>query len=146
MDQFQALQERMHAGDHPGAAAAAAQLLNTPLSPVQRALVLQLQGDLQQSQAESEAAERCWRESLQLRFAPELALRLVEREPHNGLALMQQLIATGHRSALLRTLNAVLQSYPLDQQRQELLAALERQPGLSDLAAPLQRMWPQEPG
>ena len=135
----------MRAGDHPGAAASAAQLLNTPLSPVQRALVLQLQGDLHQNQGDGVAAERCWRESLQLRFAPELALRLVERDPHSGLVLMQQLIAVGQRSALLRSLGAVLQSYPLDQQRQELLAALKQQPGLSELAAPLRRLWPQEP-
>ncbi len=130
----------MRAGDHHGATEAAAQLLATPLSPMQQALVLQLQGELQQSQGDSEAAERCWRESLQLRFAPELALRLVERDPHRGLALMQQLISTGHRSALLRSLGTVLQTYPLDQQRQELLALLERQPNLSALAPQLRRL------
>jgi hypothetical protein len=145
VDQFQALQELMRAGEHRDAAEAAAQLLNARLSPVQRSLVLQLQGELHQSHGDGEAAQRCWRESLQLRFTPELALRLVDRDPHNGRELMRQLITTGHRSALLRSLGAVLQSYPLDQQRQELLAALERQPGLSDLAPQLRRLWPLEP-
>ncbi len=130
----------MRSGDHRGAAEASAQLLNTPLSPGQRALVLQLQSELQQSQGDGEAAERGWRESLQLRFSPALALRVVERDPHNGQALMQQLINTGHGSALLRSLAAVLQRYPLDQQRQELLAALEQQPGLSTLTPHLRRL------
>ena len=45
VDQFQALQELIRAGDRSGAATAAATLRNAPLTPMQQALVLELEGD-----------------------------------------------------------------------------------------------------
>ncbi len=131
VDQFQALQELIRAGDASGAATATANLRNAPLTAQQRALVLELQGDL--------------RQSLELRFAPHLALQrleesLVAQEQQPWLHWIRQLIESGYQRALLRTLASVLQRYPLDQQRRELLETLEQDPALSPLAQQLKRL------
>ena len=131
VDQFQALQELIRAGDRSGAATAAATLRNAPLTPMQQALVLELQGDL--------------RQSLELHVAPHLALQLLEQslqeqDQQPWQTWMRQLIETGHQNAVRRTLAAVLQCYPLDQQRRELLEALEQDPALSPFAQQLKRL------
>jgi hypothetical protein len=132
IDQFRAFQALIRQGDHSAAGEAAETLLSCSLSPIQRALVLQLQGELQQSLGNSEAAERCWRASLELRFSPELALRL--QEPNLLLK-----IQPGGQS---RALAARLQSFPLDQQKRALLAELKQQPSLRLLTRQLQRLIP----
>jgi hypothetical protein len=138
-EQFRAFQALLRQGQ-PSAGAEAAEraeaLLSRPLSPIQRALVLQLRGDLQQILGNSEAAERDRRASLELRFSPELALR--QQDP----ALLAALQAQGQSRALARSLAARLKSLPLDQQRRALLAELEQQPSLRPLAKQLQRLMP----
>jgi hypothetical protein len=134
--QFQTFQEQLRQGEHSAAANTAEALLNRPLSPIQRALVLHLQGDLHRILGDSEAAERCWRASLEQHFSPELALRL--QEP----GLLAELQKRGQGRALARTLAATLQSLPLDQQRRALVAELEQQPNLKPLATQLQRLMP----
>ena len=97
---------------------------------------MHLQGDLHRILGDSEAAERCWRASLEQHFSPELALRL--QEP----GLLAELQKRGQGRALARTLAATLQSLPLDQQRRALVAELEQQPHLKPLATQLQRLMP----
>ena len=87
--------------------------------------MLELRGDLSQS--------------LDLRFAPHLALQrleesLVAQEQQPWLHWIRQLIESGYQWALLRTLASVLQRYPLDQHRRELLEKLEQVPDTSPLA------------
>lgn len=148
VEQFQTFQELIRRGDDNAAAEAGSALEKQQLSPLQRALVLQLQGDLAQAHGEPEAARRCWRNSLQLRFAPELALRLVEQALHPAmersqrnewLGLMQTLMNHGCEPQLLRTLERILKDYPLNQQRLELLEMVQQQPSLRPLWQRLQR-------
>jgi hypothetical protein len=137
VDQFRAFQDLMQQGEFNAAATTAEALLRERLTPVQRALVLQLQGDVQQRLNNREAAERCWRASLDLRFTPELALRL--QDPA-GLA---ELPARGHGRELARTMANTLQRYPLQQQQRALLTDLEQEPRLAALVHQLRRLMPE---
>lgn len=137
-DQFQALQSRLQSGECEAARAMAEALLAADLEPLQRALVLQLQGTacLNNGQGDRAAAKELWQQSLQLRWSPQLALQCLElellpavnwAERNRWLTLMQQLISRGEGLALLRCLSWWLEELPLRQQRQELLTALEQE-------------------
>jgi len=157
-DQFQALQERLEAGDAERAEKLAESLLGEARHPVQRALLLQLRGTalLQCDRAQSAAVLELWHRSLSLRFSPQLALQCLElellpavhwRDQGRWMNLMQQLINRGHGPALVQWLSVIQEQLPLQQQRQELLDRLappdglvfERQPGLMPLWERLQR-------
>lgn len=141
-DQFQALQEALEAGDAAGAAKHAELLLGRGLAPVQRALVLQLEGSalLQRNRQNSAAVIGLWHRSLALRFSPQLALQCLElellpavpwAEQPRWMSLMQRLIDRGYGPDLLQWLTAVLEQLPLEQQRRELLEGLAPPRGLS---------------
>jgi len=137
VDQFRSCQELLQQGESATAATAAEALLRERLTTIQRALVLQLQGEVQLRLNNREEAERCWRASLALQFSPELALRL--QDP----AYLAELPSQGYGRELTRTLAAKLQSYPMQQQRRALLAELQMQPKLAAVASQLQRLIPQ---
>lgn len=137
--QFQALQQRLRQGEALEGLAEAQALLRQRLTPLQRALVLQLQADLLRGQGKPQEALALWDQSLQGRFAPAAALASLELlllpavdwdQRPRWLDLIRQLVEQGHGPALLRWLTQLLEHYPLDQQRQELLAAIESSGGL----------------
>ncbi len=136
LQQFQALQEQLAQGDRATAAVTARTLLTDALQPLQRALVLQLQGELLRAEGDRGAAQRVWMQSLGLRFSPQVAFALAElsllpavrwQEQPQWQWLIRQLLECGYGAELLRWLLHVLEQYPLDQQRQQLLEALERE-------------------
>lgn len=133
--QFQTLQQQVRQREPVAAVLTARALLTSSLEPLQRALVLQLQGEALRAQGERAAAERVWSQSLALRFSPQVAFGLAELsllpvvrwgDQQRWLPLLGQLLQHGDGSDLLRWLLHVLAEYPLQQQRQQLLDALEQ--------------------
>lgn len=132
--QFDALQQLLQAGDASEVEAVAIALNKQVLAPTQRALVLQLQAEALRRQGERDQALQLGLQSLMLRFSPQLTLQCLEllllpamqwQQRSTWLGLMRQLVQQQHGPALLRQLRWLLNQYPLDQQRRELIATLE---------------------
>ena len=149
MSQFDALQQLLQAGDAAGAEAAALALNKQALAPTQRALVLQLQAEALRRQGERNQALQLGLQSLPLRFSPQLALQCLEllllpaiqwQQRSTWLSLMRQLVQQQHGPALLRQLRWLLSQYPLDQQRRELIAALDEAELFADIPSLQQQL------
>lgn len=164
LQQFQALQQQLRQGTpQPGTGPTGAAptgaapagtapagvtveaLLEHPLTPRQRALVLQLQGELLRSQGKPLQALEVWQQSLRLHVAPKAALGSLEllllpavdwQQRDRWLELMRELVRCGAGPALLRLLFQVLDQYPVAQQGEELVRAIDQADALELAAHP----------
>lgn len=123
---------------------------NAPADPQLQFRALQQQVAQLRGQGDAQAAQAVALAALQLRFSAQLALQLLElqllpavqwSQRASWLHGMQQLLERGHGQALVRLLNHVLPQYPLDQQRQQLLAALDEAQLFAGQSAALNALW-----
>ena len=136
--QFQRLQELVApfapVGDPAELNALLECLEHSALSPLQRALVLQAQGQWQRRQGDIQAALSSWKESLEHSFSVRVGLDWLELVVQNGalgtddelVRVCQQLQAAGARRALERSLQQLIDTLPLRQQRLAVVERLER--------------------
>ena len=109
-------------------------LEHAALSPLQRALVLQAQGQWQRRQGDTQAALRSWKESLNHSFTVRVGLDWLELVVLNGalgtddelVRICQQLQAAGAGRALERSVQQLIDTLPLRQQRLAVVERLER--------------------
>jgi hypothetical protein len=149
--QFQALQQHLQQGDLHEARGVAEQLRAQSLNATQSALVLHLQSLVERQLGERDLAWQLGLQSLEQAYSPgralsylELVLLPVVRWPLRAqwLRLMQGVVRAGLGPQLLRQLAHILKTYPLDQQRQELLQAIDQHDGLLQAEVPqLTALW-----
>lgn len=149
--QFQALQQHLQQAELDAALGCVQHLHAQPLSAPQRALVLHVHALVERQRGERERAWQLGLQSLEQAYSPgralgylELVLLPVVRWPFQAqwIGLIQGVVRAGLGPELLRQLAHVLQAYPLDQQRQELLLAIEQHDGLLQQEAPqLRSLW-----
>lgn len=130
LDQFQALQEHIKLGRREHALTISDDLLQLQLSAFQRAITLQLQASLYQELNQPESALPAWRECLACGFNSRASFAILELlllpslkiDQHKQvLDVMNLLILNRQGIYLLYFLLYVLQQYPLNQQRFELI-------------------------
>jgi hypothetical protein len=149
--QFQALQQHLQQSELDAALACVEQLRAQRLSAQQRGLVLHVQALVERQRGERELAWQLGLQSLELAYSPARALGYLEfvllPVPRWSLraqwiGLMQGVVRAGLGPQLLRQLADLLQAYPLDQQRQELLRAIEEHDGLLQADLPqIRPLW-----
>lgn len=140
LDQFQRYQELLVAlGREDGEAGQMEilklrqELLSGALSPQQRALILQLEGQWHRRNGAQDAAASCWRDSLDCVFTVRVAfdwLELVLLEPVPTTDQELKRVVAGLRqagagSAMERWWQLALERLPLQHQRRNLLDRLE---------------------
>jgi hypothetical protein len=149
--QFQALQQHLQQGELDAALACVEQLRAQRLSAQQRALMLHVQALVERQRGERELAWQLGLQSLEQAYSPARAMGYLEfvlapvvrwRLRAQWMGLMQGVVRAGLGPQLLRHLAELLQAYPLDQQRQELLRAIEEDDGVLQAELPqIRPLW-----
>lgn len=133
------MQQHLRRGELAPALGCLQQLRSQPISAPQRALLLHLQALAERQRGDRELAWQLGCQSLEQAYNPAQALTYLElvllpavRWPllDQWIPLMQNIVRAGLGPQLLRQLAHILQTFPLDQQRQQLLRAIEEQNGL----------------
>ena len=157
-EQYQAVLQLQSEGRWGEVSARTTALLEGPLQPQQRALLLQVQAEACLSEGDNQQAARLIEQSLQWMWMPDLALRWLEitlpewvwQEASQEelpwapawVAVCQQLVRAGHGPVLIAAVRGLLGELPLEGQRQELLEAMERwQALLLEEQPALKRQW-----
>jgi hypothetical protein len=158
VNQFQRLLELQEQGSWASLEERCSELLQQPLLPPQRALVLQLKAQACLTSGAREQATELLEQAMGLLFLPQTALQwlalaipdwtwqLSEDEwidtTPTWVAICQQLVDQGYGELLLKSLMGLIAQLPLQGQRGELVMAIDRFDALRTHSHPqLLRQW-----